>query len=82
LSELVLFCNCSWSDVISADVKESVLDSLRASGTSFIGVDDLCRLVVEGDERLAEWACVSRLTVVACYQRTVEGLFMRRFATA
>jgi NAD-dependent dihydropyrimidine dehydrogenase PreA subunit len=77
LNELILFCNCSWSDVISAGVKEGVLDSLKASGASFIGVDDFCRLAADGDERLAEWVDSSRLTVIACYRRTVEALFSR-----
>lgn len=77
MSELILFCNCSWSDVISAGVKEDVLAALKASGTSFIGVDDFCRLAANGDERLIEWASSSRLTVIACYRRTVEALFSR-----
>lgn len=74
---MILFCNCSWSDVISDGVKEGVLDSLKASGANFVGVDDFCRLAADGDERIAEWVSASRLTVVACYRRTVEGLFSR-----
>jgi NAD-dependent dihydropyrimidine dehydrogenase PreA subunit len=77
LSELILYCNCSWSDVISGDVKDRVLDWLKASGLSFVGVDDFCRLAANGDERLIEWASESRLTVIACYRRTVEALFLR-----
>lgn len=77
MSEFVLFCNCSWSDVISDSVKGSVLDALKASGADFAGVDDFCRLAALGDERLAGWAGASRLTVIACYRRTVEGLFSR-----
>ncbi len=75
MSDFVLFCNCSWSDVISDSVRGSVLDGLKASGASFVGVDDFCRMAVLGDGRLAEWAGVERLTVVACYRRTVEALF-------
>lgn len=77
MSELILFCNCSWSDVISADVKEVVLGSLKESGVAFVGVDDICRLAVDGDERFAQWASVERLTVIGCYRRAIESLFLR-----
>jgi len=77
LSELILFCNCSFSDVISADVKEPVLDWLKTSGRSFVGVDDFCRMAAQADERLNEWAAVSSLTVIACYRRAIEALFSR-----
>lgn len=77
MSELVLFCNCSWSDIISDDVKQVVLDALKASGRSVVAVDDLCRLAVDGDERFAKWAKFEHLTVVGCFRRTVEALFLR-----
>jgi len=77
LSDLILFCNCSWWDAISADVKEGVLAALKASGANFVGVDDFCRLAADGDDRLIEWASSSHLTIIACYRRTVEALFSR-----
>lgn len=77
MNELILFCNCSWSDVISADVKEVVLDALKASGASVVGVDDLCRLAVYDVARFAQWASVEYLTVIGCYRRTIESLFYR-----
>lgn len=77
MSKLFLFCNCSWSDVISADVKEGVFDALNASGANFIGVDDFCRLAADADHRLGEWVSSGNLTIIACYRRTVEALFSR-----
>jgi NAD-dependent dihydropyrimidine dehydrogenase PreA subunit len=73
---LILYCNCSWSDVISDDVKEVVLDALRASGASVVAVDDFCRLAANRDDRIAEWAAAHHLTVIACYRRTIESLFL------
>ena len=74
---MILFCNCGWSDVIDGDVKRAVFGALEASGANFAGVDDLCRLAGEGDERLEKWASDENLVVVACYRRSIEALFAR-----
>ena len=73
--EHIIFCQCAHYDLVSADLKESVLDLLRQSGSAYTIVPDLCQLCAERSPDLARWADISRLTIIACYPRAVKWLF-------
>ncbi|MCD6405161.1 MAG: hypothetical protein J7M19_05005 [Planctomycetes bacterium] len=41
-TQKILFCNCSYSDVVGASTKREVLAALVNSGADFEAVPDLC----------------------------------------
>ncbi len=73
----IVFCNCSYGDVIPAETASAVLLALKQSGLPFDAVADLCRLAADKDPRLAEWSQIENLKVQACFPRAVKWLFAR-----
>jgi hypothetical protein len=71
----VLYCRCAYAQVVPQGVKDSVLDQLCASGSSFESVADLCEMAAHRDERLKSIAASGPLRIAACYPRAVRGLF-------
>jgi len=71
----ILYCHCAHAQAVPDAVRQAVWKALRASGVAFEAVGDLCGLAARRDPRLAEWARADRLTVVACYPRTIKWLF-------
>ena len=71
----VLYCNCTFAQVIDPAVKAAVLRQLCDSGHSFEAVADLCEMAARKDpalQRLAGGQCVK---IAACYPRAVKWLF-------
>jgi len=68
---VILYCQCAHS----RGAPRAVWEALRASGVAFEAVGDLCGLAARRDPRLADLARADRLTVIACYPRTVKWLF-------
>ena len=75
--QTVVYCHCTFANVIPAEVKNAALAEIIASGLNSQAVPDLCQMAAEGDERLGVIAAAEETTVVACYQRAVKGLFDR-----
>ncbi|MBN1818214.1 MAG: 4Fe-4S dicluster domain-containing protein [Sedimentisphaerales bacterium] len=73
----ILFCDCAYSDGIDEQVKSHIVEALRRRGIAFEAVGDLCKLAAESDPRMAEWAQLDRLRIVACFERTIRSLFSR-----
>lgn len=71
----LLYCRCAYAQVVPAAVKDRVLETLAASGTSFEAVADLCEMSARRDPRLAELARSGDLRIAACYPRAVQWLF-------
>jgi len=71
----VLYCNCSYKELIPEERKNKAREVLGCSGTEVIAVPDLCELASRRDPRLAEVAAKPRVTIVACYPRAVQWLF-------
>ncbi len=71
----LLYCRCAYAQVVPKDVKDRVLETLAASGTSFEAVSDLCEMSARRDPRLAELAAAGDLKIAACYPRAVKWLF-------
>ena len=73
--DTIIFCNCSWYDVVPEEVRTTVLQAITDAGVNFCSVSDLCGLAAQKDERLAEWANADGLKVVGCFSRTIKWLF-------
>jgi hypothetical protein len=70
----ILYCNCTYAQVVPKEVKEAVLRKLCESGVAFDAVADLCEMSARRDpslKRLAEGG----LKIAACYPRAVKWLF-------
>jgi hypothetical protein len=74
-SSRILYCHCSYAQVVPREVKEEVLRKLTESGRSFDAVADLCEMSARKDPSLAELAAGSDVKIVACYPRAVKWLF-------
>lgn len=71
----ILYCNCTYAQIIDPAVKAAVLRQLLDSGKSFEAVADLCEMSARKDpalQRLASGPCVK---IAACYPRAVKWLF-------
>ena len=71
----ILFCNCTYAQVVPADVKASVLRRLCESGVAFDSVADLCELSARKDASLATLAEGGPVKIAACFPRAVKWLF-------
>jgi hypothetical protein len=74
-SPRILYCHCSYAQVVPKDVKEEVLRKLSESGRSFDAVADLCEMSARKDPALAELAAGGDVKIVACYPRAGKWLF-------
>lgn len=71
----ILFCNCTYAQVVPKEVKEAVLKTLCQSGKSFDAVADLCEMSARRDPALRRLAAGGPVKIAACYPRAVKWLF-------
>ncbi len=71
----ILFCNCTYAQVIDPAVKAAVLRQLCDSGQSFEAVADLCEMSARKDPALKRLAAGGEVKIAACYPRAVKWLF-------
>ena len=71
----ILYCNCTYAQVIDPAVKAAVLRALSDSGRSFEAVADLCEMSARKDPALKRLACGGSVKIAACYPRAVKWLF-------
>src|SRR6266480_3097930 len=71
----ILFCNCTYAQVVPAEVKAAVLRRLCESGVAFDSVADLCELSARKDASLAALAEGGPVKIAACFPRAVKWLF-------
>jgi hypothetical protein len=71
----ILFCNCTYAQVVPKEVKESVLKRLCESGLAFDAVADLCEMSARRDPALKRLADGGAVKIAACYPRAVKWLF-------
>jgi hypothetical protein len=71
----ILYCNCTYAQVIDPAVKAAVLRALSDSGRSFEAVADLCEMSARKDPALQRLACGQGVKIAACYPRAVKWLF-------
>jgi hypothetical protein len=71
----ILYCNCTYAQIIEPGVKAAVLRRLSDSGRSFEAVADLCEMSARRDPALKRLACGGGVKIAACYPRAVKWLF-------
>ena len=71
----ILFCNCTYAQVVPKEVKEAVLRKLCESGVAFDAVADLCEMSARQDPALQRLASGDRVKIAACFPRAVKWLF-------
>lgn len=71
----LIYCHCAYAQVVPADVKHEVLQTLAASEASFEGVSDLCEMAARRDPWLQDVATHGPVRIAACYPRAVKWLF-------
>ncbi len=71
----ILYCNCTYAQIIDPAVKAAVLRRLCDSGKSFEAVADLCEMAARKDPALQRLAASPCVKIAACYPRAVKWLF-------
>jgi len=71
----ILYCNCTYAQIINPAVKAAVLQRLCDSRRSFEAVADLCEMSARKDPALQRLARTPGVKVAACYPRAVKWLF-------
>jgi hypothetical protein len=71
----ILYCNCTYAQVVPKEVKEAVLKGLCESGVAFEAVADLCEMSARQDPALKRLADTGAVKIAACYPRAVKWLF-------
>jgi hypothetical protein len=74
-SPRVLFCNCTYAQVVPAEVKAAVLRKLCESGVAFDAVADLCELSARKDASMKSLADGDSVKIAACFPRAIKWLF-------
>ncbi|MCW5557726.1 MAG: hypothetical protein KIT22_07835 [Verrucomicrobiae bacterium] len=74
-SPRIVFCNCTYAQVLPPEVKEGVLRRLCQSGVAFDAVPDLCELSARRDSLLKDVASGGPVRIAACFPRAVKWLF-------
>lgn len=71
----LLYCNCTFAQIIDPATKAAVLRALCDSGQSFEAVADLCEMSARKDPALQRLAAGKCVKIAACYPRAVKWLF-------
>jgi len=71
----ILYCHCSYAQVVPKEVKEDVLRRLCESGAAFDAVADLCDMSARKDPALQKLVDGGAVRIAACYPRAVRWLF-------
>lgn len=71
----ILYCNCSYAQVVPKEVKEQVLRRLCESGLAFDAVADLCDMSARKDPAMKKLVESGAVRIAACYPRAVKWLF-------
>jgi len=71
----ILYCNCTYAQVVPPEVKEAVLRQLCESGVAFDAVADLCEMSARRDANLQQLAASGSVKIAGCFPRAVKWLF-------
>jgi len=76
----ILYCHCTYAQVVPPEVKQEVLRRLAEAGVAFDAVADLCELSAKRDPALADLLAGvggegGGELKIACYPRAVKWLF-------
>jgi hypothetical protein len=72
----ILYCNCTYAQVVPKEVKDAVLRRLCDTGVAFDAVADLCEMSARRDPSLRTLAGAGGpVKIAACFPRAVKWLF-------
>lgn len=71
----IIYCHCTYAQVVPPEVKQEVLRRLAESGVAFEAAADLCEMSARRDPGLKSLA-ENGARIIACYPRAVRGLFI------
>jgi len=71
----ILYCNCTYAQVVPEETKKAVLKKLCESGAAFDAVADLCEMSARHDPALQRLASGGPVKIAACYPRAVKWRF-------
>lgn len=71
----ILYCHCTYAQVVPKEVKEAVLKKLCESGVAFEAVADLCEMSARQDPALKRLTEAGDIKIAACYPRALKWLF-------
>ena len=71
----ILYCHCTYAQVVPKEVKEAVLKRLCESGVAFEAVADLCEMTARQDPALQRLSAGGSVKIAACFPRAVKWLF-------
>src|SRR4051812_37621287 len=71
----ILYCHCTYAQVVPKEVKEAVLKRLCESGPAFEAVADLWEMSARQDIGLKRLTEGGTLKIAACYPPAVKWLF-------
>src|ERR671931_316888 len=71
----IVYCHCTYAQVVPRETKEAVLKALCDSGVAFEAVSDLCEMSARRDPALQRLAADGSVKVAACFPRAVKWLF-------
>ncbi len=74
MAERIIFCNCSYAQVLPAVNCRAVMEALLAADVEVEWVSDLCGLAAAGDLLLAGTTADTPTTICACHPRAVRVL--------
>ena len=63
----ILYCHCTYAQVVPKATKEAVLEKLCASGVNFEACADLCEMSARKDPALKRLAEGHSIKIAACY---------------
>jgi hypothetical protein len=71
----ILYCNCTYAQVVPKPTREAVLKKLCESSVAFEAVADLCEMSARRDPALQRLAGAGPIKIAACFPRAVKWLF-------
>jgi len=71
----ILFCNCTYAQVVPKEVKEAVLKRLCEENIAFDAAADLCEMSARRDPALQQLVAGGPVKIAACFPRAVKWLF-------
>ena len=71
----IVYCHCTYAQVVPKEVKEAVLKRICESGLSFEAVADLCEMSARRDPAMKRLVADGAVKIAACYPRAVKWLF-------
>jgi hypothetical protein len=71
----IVYCHCTYAQVVPPEVKEAVLRRLSEAGVEFEAVADMCEMSARQSASLRALANGGEVKIAACFPRAIKWLF-------